>query len=422
MSKDWLVKAENVSKKFCKRLRHIMWYGVRDLSKEIFAANHDNSLMEVQLRTGEFWALRNISFELNPGECIGVIGANGAGKTTLLKLIDGIMRPDNGTIRIRGRVGSLIELGAGFHPMLTGRENLYVNASILGMSKTEITQKFDSIVDFAGIEDFLEAPLKTYSSGMTLRLGFSIAIHTEPEILLIDEVLAVGDSSFQRKCQQRIDEMLTRGAGLIFVSHNMSVIQHLSSHVLFLSKGESTLGSFQDVYPQYLEQSLALPAESRERVVRAASTAPEVERQTGEIEISDIRFTANDDQSSDHTYRAGHQLKLEVNFQSHTRVKEPVISVGFYREDGVLCFVERSSDKAFKRELQQGSNQFRVTFHSVSLRPGVYAAEIVINDSMTVIPLGRKRSHWIRIVDTDYVGSVRIHAPVYREPCEWEWV
>jgi len=424
MPEEWLIRTEGVSKKFCKRLRYIMLYGLQDLAKEIAGANPGRKHYGngAKLRTAEFWALRNISFELKPGECIGVIGPNGAGKTTLLKILGGILRPDEGKIRLRGRVGALIELGAGFHPMLSGRENIYINGSMLGMSKDEINKKFDSIVDFSGIEDFLGAPLKTYSSGMSVRLGFSIAIHTDPDILLVDEVLAVGDAAFQRRCQQRIQEMLGLGAGLILVSHNMSVVQNLSSRILLLLKGNSVTGSFSETYPRYLEESLELPSEEKAAVLHAAATSPEVARQTGEVKILEINIAVGDKHDNDQTFVSGGPLNVEVRIQSTVRLEFAIYSVGFYREDGILCFSERS-DLAGNQPagLSQGTCSFKVRFDTLALRPGVYCVEVIINDSMGIIPMGRGRSAWFKVIDSDSVGTLRVHAPVYRQPCSWEW-
>ncbi|MCK4325438.1 ABC transporter ATP-binding protein, partial [bacterium] len=183
---DIAIKVEHVSKKFCKRLRHTMLYGTVDIARSTLGLLPHSG----QLRVGEFWAVDDVSFELKRGETLGIIGPNGAGKTTVLKMLNGIFMPDKGKIIIKGRVGALIEVGAGFHPMLTGRENIYINGTILGMSKREIDKKFDDIVNFADIGDFIDSPVKHYSSGMYVRLGFAIAIHCEPDILLVDEVLA----------------------------------------------------------------------------------------------------------------------------------------------------------------------------------------------------------------------------------------
>ncbi len=183
------------------------------------------------------WAVKDLSFALNPGEALGIIGPNGAGKTTILKLLSKVTFPTSGKIHLNGRFSALIELGAGFHPELSGRENIFLNGTILGMRKAEIQQRFDQIVEFAGIEKFLDTPVKRYSSGMYARLGFSVAAHMDPEILLVDEVLAVGDMAFQRKCYERMVEMIQRGTTLIFVSHNMRAVQRVCTSCLVMYRG-----------------------------------------------------------------------------------------------------------------------------------------------------------------------------------------
>lgn len=191
-----------------------------------------------RLRKDEFWALDGISFEVKRGEILGIIGPNGSGKTTLLKLLNGIFWPDKGKITIRGKVGALIEVGAGFHPMLTGRENIYVNAAILGMTKKEVDKKFDEIVEFADIGDFIDTPVKYYSSGMFVRLGFAVAVYCEPDILLVDEVLAVGDENFQRKCMQHIGQLVKNGTSVLLISHNMHLVGRICLNCLLLINGK----------------------------------------------------------------------------------------------------------------------------------------------------------------------------------------
>jgi len=210
-----------------------MIYGVRDIALNMFGLRTNSNL----LRKGEFWALRNLSFEIKEGETLGIIGPNGSGKSTLLKLINGIFMPDTGRLEIDGTVGALIEVGAGFHPLLSGRENVYVNGAILGMTKREIDEKFDAIIDFADIGDFIDAPVKHYSSGMYVRLGFAIAVHADPDILLVDEVLAVGDINFQVKCFRKIAEFKEQGKTIVMVTHDMTAIQRHTDRVLLLSKG-----------------------------------------------------------------------------------------------------------------------------------------------------------------------------------------
>jgi lipopolysaccharide transport system ATP-binding protein len=206
--------------------------------------------------TEEFWALRNVSFELRQGEVLGIIGRNGAGKSTLLKILSRITEPSTGQVRIRGRVASLLEVGTGFHPELTGRENIFLNGAILGMKRAEIKRKFDEIVDFAEIEKFLDTPVKRYSSGMYVRLAFAVAAHLEPEILIVDEVLAVGDVEFQKKCLNKMSEVASGGRTVLFVSHNLTAVADLCTRALLLQKGEvRQVGTPDEVIATYIEQS-----------------------------------------------------------------------------------------------------------------------------------------------------------------------
>src|SRR3989338_2566431 len=218
MSDDIAIKVENVSKKFCRSLKDSMLYGMTDIGKNLIGLGSNSSV----LRKNEFWAVEGISFEIKRGASFGLIGPNGSGKTTLLKMLNGIFWPDKGKITTRGRVGALIAVGAGFHPLLTGRENIYINAAILGMTKAEVSNKFDAIVDFADIGDFLDTPVKHYSSGMFVRLGFAIAVHSHSEILLVDEVLSVGDIKFQAKCMNKMKQLDRDGVTIIFVSHSLN--------------------------------------------------------------------------------------------------------------------------------------------------------------------------------------------------------
>ena len=237
MNDGVVIKVEDVSKKYCKSLRRSMLYGVKDIGKNILGLGSHSE----NLRKDEFWALDSLSFEVKEGETLGIVGPNGSGKTTLLKLLNGIFWPDKGSISIAGKVGALIEVGAGFHPLLTGRDNVYLNAAILGMTKEEVDEKFDAIVEFADIGDFINAPVKFYSSGMYVRLGFAVAVHCDPDILLVDEVLAVGDAQFIEKCSDRINTLLARGMTLILVSHNQHLVSTLCSRALVLNKGKKLI-------------------------------------------------------------------------------------------------------------------------------------------------------------------------------------
>jgi lipopolysaccharide transport system ATP-binding protein len=228
MDKLDLIVVDNISKKFSKSLKLGLAYGLKDL---VLPHNHS------ELRRGEFWSVKGISFSLKRGECLGIIGHNGAGKSTLLKMLSGLLPPDEGTIQINGSVGSLIELGAGFSPILTGRENIYANGSMLGFTKKQIDLKLNEIIEFAELEEFIDMPLQNYSSGMQVRLGFAVAAQIKPDILLIDEVLAVGDMGFVIKCFNHIDKLLPDTA-VIFISHSMPQISRMCTKILVLEKGK----------------------------------------------------------------------------------------------------------------------------------------------------------------------------------------
>ena len=232
---ETLIKVDNVGKKFCRDLKRSLWYGAKDVGKELLGRAHGTN---GHLRRDEFWAVQDINFEVKRGECMGLIGRNGAGKSTLLKMLNGLLKPDTGRIEMHGRVNALIELGAGFNPILTGRENIHIAGSLRGFSNAEIRRKFDDIVDFAEIGDFIDMPVKNYSSGMKVRLGFAVAAQMEPDVLLIDEVLAVGDIGFKIKCFNEIFQIV-RNAAVIFVSHQMPQIGRLCNRGMVLKDGHT---------------------------------------------------------------------------------------------------------------------------------------------------------------------------------------
>ncbi len=233
MEKDVLVDVDGLSKKFCRDLKRSLFYGLSDMTSNIFGLRPDQS----KLRKMEFWALRDINFQLKRGDCLGLIGKNGAGKSTLLKMLNGLIGPDEGTIAMRGKVGALIELGAGFNPILTGRENIFINGSVLGYTTAEIRGMLDEIIAFSELEEFIDTPVQYYSSGMKVRLGFAVAANMNPDVLILDEVLAVGDAGFKIKSFNKISQVI-RNSAVIFVSHSMPIIARMCNRVMLLDGGK----------------------------------------------------------------------------------------------------------------------------------------------------------------------------------------
>lgn len=250
-----IIKIENVGKKYRIGSQQSGYSTLRESLAGVFSVAR-RKIRNLSGKGEEFWALKDVSFDILPGEVIGIIGRNGAGKSTLLKILSRITEPTVGEIKIFGRVNSLLEVGTGFHHELTGRENIYLNGAILGMRHEEISRKFDEIVDFAEIEKFIDTPVKRYSSGMTMRLAFSVAAHLEPEILIVDEVLAVGDAAFQKKCLGQMEKVAAGGRTVLFVSHNLAVVRQLCTRGVMLKEGKiAEIGQINDVAQSYLNES-----------------------------------------------------------------------------------------------------------------------------------------------------------------------
>ncbi|MFT6828209.1 MAG: lipopolysaccharide transport system ATP-binding protein [Bacteroidia bacterium] len=267
MMSDVAISVEGISKKYV--IGHQVATSLSERVKSLLGQKPKGS-------QEEFWALRDVSFEIKRGEAVGIIGKNGAGKSTLLKILSRITYPTAGRFEMNGRVSSLLEVGTGFHPELSGRENIFLNGTILGMSRREVKEKFDEIVAFSGVSKFLDTPVKHYSSGMYVRLAFAVAAHLEPEILIIDEVLAVGDAEFQKKCLGKMNEVAKQGRTVIFVSHNMGAISKLCSQSILISKGEvESIGETKKVIDQYNEAKSEMPAEikmsNKEAYIRSVS-------------------------------------------------------------------------------------------------------------------------------------------------------
>jgi lipopolysaccharide transport system ATP-binding protein len=299
-------------------------------------------------RETTYQALRDISLTVRKGEVLGIIGRNGSGKSTLLKLLAGIYRPDHGKISVQGKVGALLELGAGFHPEFSGRENIFINGIVLGLSKRELRQRFDEIVRFAELEEFIDEPVKTYSSGMCMRLGFSVAVHADPDILFIDEILAVGDESFQQKCFEKISEFRRRGKTIILVSHDLSAVQRWCDEALWLEEGMIQERGLPrrviDLYRQSIatQEAEAIVAEHH-RIEEGVhqTAAEEMSHRWGsrEVEIVSVRMLDDSGQEC-YVYQSGEPTHVALRYQVHRCVQEEevVFGIAILRSDGLWCY------------------------------------------------------------------------------------
>jgi len=359
-TEDILIRCEGVSKKFCKDFKRSLLYGFKDVGLTFSNKGQHHDI----LRKDEFWAVRNIDFELRRGECLGLIGHNGAGKSTLLKILNGLITPDLGQVVMKGRVGALIELGAGFNPILTGRENIYNNGAVLGFSKAEISKKLDAIIDFSEIQDFIDAPVQNYSSGMKVRLGFAVAAQMQPDILLIDEVLAVGDLGFVIKCLNRMGELIPNAA-TIFVSHSMPMVSRVSSHALLMDKGQAKYYG-------------ADTAEAINQYVNLFESPKRINQGSGEIELIHIEIynpiTKAYVKDSSVVLQTYDDLKLRFELQILESIIEFELFITIF--DGQLREVI-SADSSVTSETYSNdktkSRQFELTIPKIILASGKYA-------------------------------------------------
>lgn len=356
MNPDCVLKVDNVSKKFCRSLKKGMLYSGTDLLKGVLGMD----IKQRALRDQEFWALKDISFELNRGESIALLGVNGSGKSTLLRLIAGLFPPDAGEITVRGSVASMIAVGAGFHEHMTGRENIFLNAAILGMKKEYVRKVFEEIVDFAEIEDFLDSPVATYSSGMRVRLGFAIASASQPDLLLLDEILAVGDRQFKVKCYNRIAK-LKENCAVVFVSHNMNEVQRVTSKALLLDRGSPLfLGDVDEGVTRYLQSS---------------------HKQNGSSSfIKNAEFLSLKSIEADTSLLGWKgKLKIKCNIQSDIDFGKCLVRVTFHDETSRDLANWQSKNHKVSYEINKGSNEIVVDIKDISFKTGEYKISLVVS-------------------------------------------
>ena len=360
---ETMIKVDRVSKKFCRGLRRSIRYGLGDITRNSLGLRTRST----ELRKDEFWALREIDVQVKRGEILGVIGPNGSGKSTLLKMLNGIFWPDGGCISVRGRVGALIEVGAGFHPMLSGRENIYVNGAILGMSKKEIDARFSDIVAFADIGDFLDMPVKKYSSGMFVRLGFAVAVHCDPDVLLIDEVLAVGDAGFRARCYNAITK-IQRKAAVVLVSHNTHQISRLCTRLVVLDQGERVYSGTEIASGLNIYHDL-FPVDSR-RVETEGSRITGIE--------ADLPM-----RSREYILHSGKDLCLKIQGNLNAMVNDAHLILTFLNHAMVPVAQSHSGLDGFTIGNHSGSFKIRTRLDRVNLSPGLYFLSVGIHDAIS---------------------------------------
>lgn len=374
--------------------------GLSKLYRRVSAGRHlrtlksallDRSLVQGLRRDEAVVALEDIAFRVGQGEAVGLIGSNGSGKSTLLKIVAGILRPTEGTVEVNGRVAALIELGAGFHPEISGRENIYINGAVLGLSRREIDERFDAIVEFSGLESFIDEPVKNYSSGMYVRLGFSVAIHTDPEVLMVDEVLAVGDEAFAHRCLRRIEEFLAAGKTLLLVSHSLSLIEEVCDRVLWIEKGTLKLDGMPrrviDAYRESVAEAEGrehreameqreneaaaeeAPDDDASEVLRWGSRAAEVER---------VRLLVDGEER--YHLQCGESAVFEIQAEAHQEFEDFVFGVAIHTPRGVECWGTNTELGGFvSRRLPPGRVMVKLECPNLRLAPGEYTVDVAVH-------------------------------------------
>lgn len=368
------IQVEDLWKRFRKSSGNgLLW--------EALAARARSLLGRGRAQDNTFWALQNVSLQVRPGEAVGIIGPNGAGKSTLLKVLSRILKPDRGQVRIHGRLSGLIEVGAGFHGDLTGRENIFINGAILGMTRQEVRRKFDAIVEFAGIRDFLDMPVKRYSSGMYVRLGFSVAAHMEPEVLLVDEVLSVGDVAFKARCMDAMRSFLRRGTAILFVSHNLGTVRRFCDRGVLLDHGQvRCTGSPDEAIAEYsrlitdLEQANPGGVENSNFAGRSQKDGP--------ARIKAVRILDGRNRPT-HTFTSGQKLRLEIDYEVEPSLAgkwEPNFSVSVHMFAAGLFYQFESRRDGLRVNPHATSGTVAVELPELSLGEGMYQIGVALAD------------------------------------------
>ena len=377
---DTVIQLKNVSKRYRAGRSRTFVDLIASNARRMFRPGDDESVYSLTLgkRSANIWAVKDLDFAVTRGAGLGVIGPNGAGKTTLLKLISRVTWPTSGRVRVAGRVVSLIELGAGFHPELTGTENIYLGGGLFGLSRREIATKIDRIVEFAGVERMIDAPMKRYSSGLYARLGFSVAIHSNPDIVLVDEVLAVGDASFRRRAIDSLRQLIAAGKTVLFISHDMWNVRRLCDHILWMDQGRvRAYGPATEMAERYLRE-VNLEAISNENAALQSHR-----RGTGEIRVTAVRLLDGAERETK-TVCSGEALTIEADYHASQTVRQPLFQISVVDVDTGFTVCTASSLPA-EIPAADGPGSIRCTFQALPLKPRHYIVRLAIFDGLKTI-------------------------------------
>jgi ABC-type polysaccharide/polyol phosphate transport system ATPase subunit len=375
----------------------------------------------------KFPALQGVSFAVAAGQTYGIIGRNGSGKSTALKLVAGITKPTSGTVKVVGRISALIELGAGFHPEISGRENVFINGIMLGLSKREIARRFDEIVEFAEMKDFIDAPVKTYSSGMYMRLGFAVAIHVDPDVLLVDEVLAVGDEGFTHKCLDKFSEFKRRGKTIMLVTHSLGLVERFCDQALWLDHGKvrgegdprRVVGAYLTDVERSEEKQLAsdeVRAEQPAAIEEPADMQRAVEGRWGsrEIEITDVALKDGAGETT-HIFQSGEQMAVQVKVRAHAPTSDFVFGIALYNAEGVTCYGTNTSIEQYQPEEIRGDGEVTFTIDSLDLVEGTYKLDVAVHNK------DHRPYDYHRLLYTFRVKSRTSDIGIYRPKHRWQF-
>lgn len=392
-----VVRFEQVSKRYQLGVsRTSVIQNISNGLQKVFSSGAQKSVEDREL-----WALRDVGFELARGQSLALVGRNGAGKSTILKLLANITRPTTGSINVEGRLSALIELGSGFHPDLTGRENIYLNGTILGLSRGEVRDRYDEIVDFSEIERFIETPVKRYSSGMLVRLGFAVASCIEPDILLVDEVLAVGDASFRQKCLARIQSLLENGTSIIFVSHNLNMVQAICPGAIYLENGMVKYqGKTSEVISMY-ELDL-----HEERAKKFEATRTDQDTVESGVRITQVSLLDKDGQGREE-FRSEQSMEIRIHYRTYGISDAANAAVRIIRNDGTVCCLRRTKDDDVEVILQEEGGAFSIVIDPIQLTGGMYYVEARITNKQSTVYLASVASDWFYIKGSGLARGAR---------------